>query len=40
MLVQNGIHAALIGEAFMLEKDPGIALQNLLIETERILEEA
>lgn len=40
MLVQNGIHAALIGEALMLEKDPGIALQNLLIETERILEEA
>lgn len=40
MLVQNGIHAALIGEAFMLEKDPGSALQSLLIETERILEEA
>ncbi len=40
MLVRNGIQAALIGESLMREKDPGIALKNLLTETERILEEA
>jgi indole-3-glycerol phosphate synthase len=40
MLVRNGIHAALIGESFMREKDPGIALKKMLSETARILEEA
>ncbi len=39
-LVRNGIHAALIGESFMRENDPGIALKTLLTDTERILEEA
>ncbi len=40
MLVRNGIQAALIGESLMREKDPGVALKQLLTETERILEEA
>jgi indole-3-glycerol phosphate synthase len=39
-LVKAGIDAALIGESLMREKDPGIALQQLLSETSRILEEA
>ncbi len=39
-LVRNGIHAALIGESFMREEDPGRALKTMLDETQRILEEA
>jgi indole-3-glycerol phosphate synthase len=40
MLVRSGIQAALIGESLMREEDPGVALRNLLSETERVLEEA
>lgn len=40
LLVQGDIHAALIGESFMRESDPGIAMRQMLDGLNKAMEEA